>query len=535
MPIADEGAVERASEGQDEAIAKARRLFDTAPFAYVVTTSSGVVIEANDATGILLDILPHRLLKKSITVAVSLPDRQAFRQRMCQCVDGDDVMPWSLTISPRVSPSVVCTATCRRGNVDGQLVWTFHPLADPAVDTTKRRIELHPLDEELAVALQAVETVDEILDRMLRRFVASHADFCMIELLGREDMLIRCAVSHAEVSRHPSLATFINTSSQVHIRDEMFTARGTIEPMTDEAASMLSANAAEHEVWRELALASFFRTPLMSEGRLIGAATLGWCADRAPSRADVDEMYRAVDRASTFVARALDRDVDRYAVEGANATLRGLTRDLAPVLDAILGHAALLTTSGNGGSGGNGGIGNSIANGIGSAASIDLLRAAALHAQALNAAAIAESQRECVLVPVPDLDVTQELHEAALILGPLAAANRTRVDVVTPATRLYVRADSLALRRVLIYLLDQAIHGLPGSVVRISARARDLGVTFTFAVDSPRTAAAEELFESDAQLERYIREALNGSIEFSRKRRRVRVWVPAKPPAHALD
>jgi PAS domain-containing protein len=512
--------------GQHEvSVMRARRLFDNAPFAYLVTTSNGVVLEANDAAAALLRLRPGGLLKKPIAVLVSLPERHEFRQRMCRCVGGDEVLPWSVTLTPRVSPAVICTATCHRSGDEDRLMWTFHPLsAGPGVEQPDTRPSPNSgsLADELVVALHDAASVEDLLDCMLRRFVPAQSDFCMVELLGREGRLVRCAASHADATRQKYMGDLLADSGPSAVSVDSFTKFATVAPVTPEAVAKLSSNADEHEVWMQLGLETFFRTALIADGQLIGAATLGWTASRQPAHAHIAEMYAAFATASTLLDRALDREVGNCAVQGATSALKGLTRDLAPVLDAILGHAALLK--------------DHEAMTEPHAGSVAHLLRAARHARELVTSAVSDdAQRNDPRVPALDLDAGDLLHETALILGPLAASNDTALEVVTPETSLTAHADPTEARRVLIHLLECAINDAAAGVVRLFARAENAGIVFGFVVVANASQSDVTLSRNDRLLlatarDRplldHVRDVLGGSLHSDEETGAVRLWIP---------
>src|SRR5581483_10280930 len=131
-----------------------RTLFVSAPAAYLVTTSSGVVRDANQQAGSLLQIQPKFLIGKPLVLFISPPDRRAFHERLhLLATPGSSCDEWALEMIPRDGEPFDAAATIVSGldPIENQLElqWVI-------LDVTARRREERALQQANADLEQRV-------------------------------------------------------------------------------------------------------------------------------------------------------------------------------------------------------------------------------------------------------------------------------------------------------------------------------------------------------------------------------------------
>jgi PAS domain S-box-containing protein len=87
-------------------------LFNFAPDGYLVTTTTGTIMEANQAASELLHVAPEDLIGKPVTDLVPLAARPNFRSQLARAVD-EDLAPrltwrWDVLLQPADDPPVEC-------------------------------------------------------------------------------------------------------------------------------------------------------------------------------------------------------------------------------------------------------------------------------------------------------------------------------------------------------------------------------------------------------------------------------------------
>ncbi len=131
-----------------------RTLFVSAPAAYLVTTSSGVVRDANQQAGSLLQIQPKFLIGKPLVLFISPPDRRGFHERLhLLATPGSSCDEWALEMIPRDGEPFDAVATIVSGldPIENQLElqWVI-------LDVTARRREERALQQANADLEQRV-------------------------------------------------------------------------------------------------------------------------------------------------------------------------------------------------------------------------------------------------------------------------------------------------------------------------------------------------------------------------------------------
>jgi diguanylate cyclase (GGDEF)-like protein/PAS domain S-box-containing protein len=109
-----------------------QELFHMAPDGYLVTDTTGIVIEANRAAAELFAVRSDLLIGKPLVLFLGRESRQAFTTRLARFARGEEAREWELVIQPRGRPPVpasVGVASAR--DVDGVLVglrWVIHDI-----------------------------------------------------------------------------------------------------------------------------------------------------------------------------------------------------------------------------------------------------------------------------------------------------------------------------------------------------------------------------------------------------------------------
>ncbi len=131
-----------------------RTLFVSAPAAYLVTTSGGVVRDANQQAGSLLRIRPRFLIGKPLVLFISPPHRRAFHERLRQLsTPGSSCDEWALAMIPRHGEPFDAAATIVSGldPIENglELQWVI-------LDVTARRREERALQQDKAELEQRI-------------------------------------------------------------------------------------------------------------------------------------------------------------------------------------------------------------------------------------------------------------------------------------------------------------------------------------------------------------------------------------------
>lgn len=106
-------------------------LFESAPVAYLVTDTRGVILEANRAAASLLGVGRRFLIGKPLLVRVSADEREAFSMRLSELAEpsSNGVDDWRFEIQPRRGAPTHVSATVRPStSADGevtQLRWAM--------------------------------------------------------------------------------------------------------------------------------------------------------------------------------------------------------------------------------------------------------------------------------------------------------------------------------------------------------------------------------------------------------------------------
>jgi len=119
---------------------KYRELFEFAPDGYLVTTSDGIIQEANHAVAALFNVSSARLLGKPLVVFVVEADRQAFREQLHALPQVQRIENWHVSLQPRECPAFPAALTgCTRQNTQVELLWLIRDVTEQTIALNKTR------------------------------------------------------------------------------------------------------------------------------------------------------------------------------------------------------------------------------------------------------------------------------------------------------------------------------------------------------------------------------------------------------------
>ena len=106
--------------------------FDAAPYAFLITDSSGHITDANRAAVAFLGVLPHRLAGKPLMSFVAPNQRAELRERLRAVVDRkeDAWFDWDIAIAPRDGEEVASRVHVRvmpYGARGASVFWVMRP------------------------------------------------------------------------------------------------------------------------------------------------------------------------------------------------------------------------------------------------------------------------------------------------------------------------------------------------------------------------------------------------------------------------
>jgi PAS domain S-box-containing protein len=167
-----------------------QELFQLAPDAYLVTTLTGIITEANESASRLLGIPSHFLRGKALTAYVDSEDRPRFRQLLSSAVSQEGPGTASFRIRPRDGPRrhAEMTFSCVR---DGEGTPTgFRWLVRDVTEQERLAQQIRTLNAELESRV-----ADRTADLLAAQQLSS-------DLLRREQAARRAAEASEAQSRH---------------------------------------------------------------------------------------------------------------------------------------------------------------------------------------------------------------------------------------------------------------------------------------------------------------------------------------------
>ena len=328
-----------------------------------------------------------------------------------------------------------------------------------AAEESERRAErLQVATEALSGALSRTEVANLIIDQAMAALGAQSGALAALE----QDRL--CFIAVRGVS-----ALTIGETVPLDDTRPLATAVRTGQPVmlsgADAVRERFPAIVPAHLVDGIQALAAF---PMESSGRALGGLIVRFTNPRvlgAVDRSFMNALSRiaaeALDRARLFDA---ERDA-RTAAEAANRTkaafLASMSHELRTPLQAALGFAQLMR------SGLYGPVTDEQAEVLGRVERSQT-HLARLIDDILDFARLEAGRVRINLGPV---DVSEVFGDLAPIVGPQAEAKQIALDLLSPSTRIGVRADRHRLQQILINLVGNAIKFTPeGGKIVVDAR-----------------------------------------------------------------
>ena len=112
-----------------------QKLFESMPDAYLVTDMQGVILAPNRAAATLLNVPPHFLVGKPLSVFIPIEDRRAFRTELWRLYQGKRRSELPLRLSPRGGKHIDATLTVtavnhQQGRLSALLGWLVRDITE---------------------------------------------------------------------------------------------------------------------------------------------------------------------------------------------------------------------------------------------------------------------------------------------------------------------------------------------------------------------------------------------------------------------
>ena len=211
--------------------------------------------------------------------------------------------------------------------------------------TSQRERFLGEASRVLAESLDYERT----LSTVARLAVPEIADWCNIDLLNDDEMLVRVATEHRDTDQQP-LVTALHHNPPRHdavsgAPNVVRTGRTEYVPHMSEAVLQQREHDPERSsILRRLGLNSTICTPLLARDRVLGAITLSTGAGRDLAPDDVRMAEDLARRAATAIDNARLYEQVQRALRAREDILAIVTHDLRAPLSAVVTAASLLTS-----------------------------------------------------------------------------------------------------------------------------------------------------------------------------------------------
>ena len=176
-----EGAEGEALTQRDNLVAAAdhersryRELFESAPVAYLVTDTNGVIEEANTTAGELFGAEPRRLVAKLLPVFVEFDERRAFGDLLIRLRRGDDVGESQFRFAARTGGFVGSVVSGRFQHETGRdtLRWTIRDVTQRHEAEEQRRVLTAELERLVQERTRELERERALLEAVIQQMPA---------------------------------------------------------------------------------------------------------------------------------------------------------------------------------------------------------------------------------------------------------------------------------------------------------------------------------------------------------------------------
>ncbi len=381
---------------QNAEIKRYHEMFAQSPLAYIVTDQMGVIREANNAAGRLLNVEMPMLIGKPLSVYIDQDHRRTFR-RLLQNIAVDDMRHVvDVAVQPRGRATVATEVSVRATTVAlGELAmlnWVFRDVTDRdrklrAITATNAMLQ-ERLDEEvarlnkvaserdaavarestahwlaesasrrLAFLAEASETMTEVEDAgralslLLSCVVPSLADWGVVALVNDDDQLVESLTAHENSEQDHALKDSIGSESfqpgslLICAHDVLATGMPHSLAKGDERPGHANDRAARSLFTAENANSfSILSIPLRSCGRTIGVLELGRGRTWAPFDSD-DLSYALIAAGRSSAAFDAARMSGRVRVANAvrDQFLAIAAHELRTPITVFRGYAQILS------------------------------------------------------------------------------------------------------------------------------------------------------------------------------------------------
>jgi PAS domain S-box-containing protein len=294
------------------------------------------------------------------------------------------------------------------------------------------------------------------LARLAHLAIPTLGDYCLIDMVGDDEMIHRVAAAH----RHPEKEEILYRNEQhpLDVDPERHpvvrvvrTGEPVLVPTVDEPVLQLIAHDDEHRAaLQEVGLHSFMIVPLMARGRRLGAITLAADASREYSPADLVVAEDLARRAALAIDNALLFKEAQEAISVRDDVVGVVSHDLRNPLNTIQLTASLLLNACDDRRSEN-------------VKWLEIIQRSAQQMNAMIGDLLDLSSLEAGLFSLSqqDHDLAAVIEEACATLEPLAQAKPLRLECQLDDAISTVWIDANQILRVISNLVGNAIKFTP--------------------------------------------------------------------------
>jgi signal transduction histidine kinase len=376
------------------------------------------------------------------------------------------------------------------------------------VSAQRRRYSSRRLLSDATAVLSS--TLDRVttLRNIARLVVPTLADWCIIDLLGRDGKIERVAVEHIDerkartaeelARRHPAV-----TGSEV--AKVIQTGKSALVPkVTSEILDSFAQGPVHRRILQDLGIQSVMIIPLIARGEPLGA--ISFVAAESHRVYGPEEMEVAEEMASR-AALALENsrlfDESRAATEAKSDFLAVMSHELRTPLTAIIGYAELLQL----------GVPEPVTPGQHDQA--ERIEVSARHLLQLieEILTLVTLDTGEMKVRAESVAVAELIRRAAAIIEPMTRTKNLTFEVDYPTEDLILRTDPDKIVQVLLNLLSNAVKFTEKGGIRLSGQREGEAVRFDVMDTGIGLDAAhvDRIFEPFWQVERPITRRAGGT------------------------